>query len=262
MPTRQTVTLHHVITVFNLMFNIMDGGMRAVAKKKTESKEDIYFTMQLAWQKLSNYYANVTPKIGMLNLSAHSVDPFRKLQSFRKLDKPIDINPENETSYTTQYWVACLKYVENEYCVNQRCLSIIKPEAYRATISSPPQWLLDVAILPMIHMICPAMINNTWSQKVWLKWHPRDASAFSHLLTAARLYFNSMPELPQHWGQINPNHNDYHSYPTQISSTVSIQNITVWWRQQEGMNPTYANLSNMARDISSIILHSIRVEAR
>jgi len=32
----------------------------------------------------------------------------------------MDINPEDETSYTTQYQEAFLKYVENEYCAKHR----------------------------------------------------------------------------------------------------------------------------------------------
>jgi len=53
--------------------------------------------------------------MGMLLISAQILDPFQKLQSFKKWDKGMDINPEDETSYTTQYQVAFLKYVENEY---------------------------------------------------------------------------------------------------------------------------------------------------
>jgi hypothetical protein len=36
MSKRHTVTLHHVITVYNDMFDHMDGMMRALAKKKTQ----------------------------------------------------------------------------------------------------------------------------------------------------------------------------------------------------------------------------------
>jgi hypothetical protein len=35
------------------MFNQIDGVMRASAKKKTPLKEDLFFAMQLARQKLS-----------------------------------------------------------------------------------------------------------------------------------------------------------------------------------------------------------------
>jgi len=79
-----TVTLHHVITVHNDMFDHMDGVMRALAKKKTQWKEDLFFAVKCAEQKLSKYYTKVTPTTGMLLISAHILDPFRKLRSFRK----------------------------------------------------------------------------------------------------------------------------------------------------------------------------------
>jgi hypothetical protein len=126
MSKRHTITLHHVITVYNDMFDHMDGVMRALAKKKTQWKEDLFFTVKCARQKLSKYYTEVTPTTGMLLITAHILDPFRKLRSFRKLDKCMDINPEDETSYTTQYQEAFLKYVENEYCAKHRRLPVIK----------------------------------------------------------------------------------------------------------------------------------------
>jgi hypothetical protein len=79
----------------------MDGVMRALAKKKTPWKEDLFFAVMLARQKLSKYYAEVTFTTGMLLISTHILDPFRKLRSFRKWDKGMDINPEDETSYPT-----------------------------------------------------------------------------------------------------------------------------------------------------------------
>jgi len=48
-----TIILHHVITVYNDMFDHMDGVMRALAKKKTQWKEDLFFAMKFAQQKLS-----------------------------------------------------------------------------------------------------------------------------------------------------------------------------------------------------------------
>jgi hypothetical protein len=93
----------------------MDGVMQACAKKKNPWKEDLFFAVKLARQKLSKYYAEVTPTTGMNLISAHILDPFRKLRWFRKWDKGMNINPEDETPYTTQYQEAFLKYVENEY---------------------------------------------------------------------------------------------------------------------------------------------------
>jgi len=62
MSKRHTVTLHHVITVYNDMFDHMDGVMRALAKKKPQWKEDLFFAVKLAQQKLSKYYAEVTQR--------------------------------------------------------------------------------------------------------------------------------------------------------------------------------------------------------
>jgi len=90
---------------------------------------------------------------------------------------------------------------------------------------------------------------------------PGRSDRAARLLTAARLYLNSPPELPQNWGQIDPNLNDYHSDPTETSSTFWLPHITDWWRQQEETHSKYTNLSNVARDIFSIIPHSVGVEA-
>ena len=80
----------------------MDGVMRALAMKQTQWKEDLSFAVKLAWQKLSKYYAEVTPRTCMLPISANILDPFWNMRLFRKWDKRIDITPEDETSYTTQ----------------------------------------------------------------------------------------------------------------------------------------------------------------
>jgi hypothetical protein len=90
---RHRVTLHHVITVYSDMFDHMDGVMRPLAKKNTQWKEDLSLAVKLARQKLSKYYAEVTPTTGMLLSSAHILDPFRKLRLFRKWDMGMDINP-------------------------------------------------------------------------------------------------------------------------------------------------------------------------
>jgi len=115
MSKMHTVTLRHVITVYNNMFDHMDGVMRALAKNRTQWTEDLFFAVKLARQKLSKYYAQVTPTTDLVLISPYILDPFRKLRSFRKWDKGMDINPEDETSYTIQYQEAFLKYVENEY---------------------------------------------------------------------------------------------------------------------------------------------------
>jgi len=100
---RHTVTLHHVITVCNDMFNHMDGVMRALPMKKTQWKDDLYFTVMVARLKLSKYYVEVTPMMGMLRISALMLDPFWMLEAFTKWDKGMDINSEDTTFYTTKY---------------------------------------------------------------------------------------------------------------------------------------------------------------
>jgi len=91
------------------MFDHMDSVMQALAKKKTQWKEDLFFTVKLARQKLSNYYAEVTPSTDMLLILAHILNPFQKMRSCRKWDKGMDIPAEKETSNTTQYQDALLK---------------------------------------------------------------------------------------------------------------------------------------------------------
>jgi len=53
MSQRHKVTLHHVSTVYNDMFDHMDRIMRALAQMKTQWKEDLLYTIDLARQKLS-----------------------------------------------------------------------------------------------------------------------------------------------------------------------------------------------------------------
>jgi len=92
----------------------MDAITRALAKKKTQWMEDLYFAIKVARQKLSKYCTEVTPTTGLLLIAAHIHDPFRKLWSSRKWDKGMDINSGEETSYTTQYQEAILKHVETQ----------------------------------------------------------------------------------------------------------------------------------------------------
>jgi len=261
MSKRHTVTLHHVITVYNDMFDHMDGVMQALAKKKTQWKEDLFFAVKLARQTLSKYYAEVTPMTGMRLISAPILHPFRKLRSFRKLDKEMDINPEDETSYTTQFQEAFLKYVENEYCAKHRRAPVNKLETVpssnlvpSATASGSYQLSFDPYDLSSDdeEYLSPNIVPETT---------PGRSDRAAHLLTAARLYLNSPPEAPKNWGQINPNLNDYHSDPMEISSTFWIPDITNWWRQQEETHSKYADLSIVARDIFSIIPHGVGVEA-
>jgi phage gpG-like protein len=83
MSERHTVTLRQGITVYHDMFDHMDGVMRSLAKKMTQSKEDWFFAEKLACQKLSKHYSDVTPTTGKILISAYILDPIRMLGSFR-----------------------------------------------------------------------------------------------------------------------------------------------------------------------------------
>ena len=93
------------------------------------------------------------------------------------------------------------------------------------------------------------------------KLTPGCSDRAAHLLTSARLFLNSPPEAPKSWGQANPNRNEYHSDPNEISSTFWLPDITYWWHQREEPCSMYAGLSNVARNLFSIIPHGVRVEA-
>jgi len=78
MSKRHTVTLNHIITVYNDMFDHKDGFMRELAEKITQWKEDLFFAMEFARQKWSKDYTEVTPMTGMFLISPHILDPFHK----------------------------------------------------------------------------------------------------------------------------------------------------------------------------------------
>jgi len=261
MSKRHTVTLHRVITVYNDMFDHMDGVMRALAKKKTQWKEDLFFAVKLARQKLSKYYTEVTPTTGMLLISAHILDPFWKLRSFRKWDKGMDINPEDETSYTTLYQKAFLKYVENEYCAKHRRVPVNKFETVQNS-NFVPSAMASGSYQSFFDPYDSSSDDEEYfTPNNGAETTPGRSDCAARSLTAARLYLNSPPEAPKNWGQINPNLNDYHSDPMEVSSTFWIPDIINWSRQQEETHSKYADLSNVASNILSIIPHGVGVEA-
>jgi hypothetical protein len=199
MSKRHTVTLHHLITVYNDMFDHMDGVMRALAKNKKQWKEDLYFAVKCARQKLSKYYPEVTPTTGMLLITAHILDPFQKLRSFRKWHKGMDINPEDETSDTTQYQEAFLKYVENEYCAKHRRMLLIKSHnTLNNNLSSfemasrSGQCSYDPYDLSSDddEYLMPTNVSKTT---------PGRSNGAARLLTAARLYLNYWLTTTQYW---------------------------------------------------------------
>jgi len=161
----------------NYMFNHIHGVMWASGRRNTQGKEDLYFAGKFVWQKLAKYFGAVTPTTGMILLSLSILEPFCNLQWFRTWDKWMDINPEDETYYTTQNQEVFLNYMENAYCAEYTRLSIIKPKRIPSNNLFSPQWLRDLVNHLLIHMICAVMMQDTSHIKMWLKHHPDEAIA-------------------------------------------------------------------------------------
>jgi len=243
------------------MFDHIDGVMRPLAKKKPQWREHLFFAVQLPRQKLPKYDTEVTQTMGVLRIYAHILDLFRTLRSFGEWDMGMDINPVDEKSYTTQYQEAFLKYVQNEYCAKHRCVPVNKLESLPSSNVIPSamalgscQSLFDPYDLSSYdeEYLTPDNVAETT---------PGQSNCAARLMPSPRLYWNSPPEAPKNWGKIIPNLNDYHSDPMAISSTFWIPDITDWWGQQEETHSKYADLSNVARDIISIIPHAVGVVA-
>jgi len=223
---RHIISLDDSITVYNDMFDHMHGVMRGLAKKKTQLKESMFFTVKLAAQMMSKYYAEGTPMKRMFLISAHILDPFQMMRSFKKWVRGMDINPENETSYTTQYQETCLEYVENQYGAKHRQVLVTTLESVpssnfvpSATASGSGQasWnLYDLRSDDEAYLTSNNVAETT----------PGQCNFAACLLTAACLYLNSLHQRPKNWGQINPNLIDYNSNQMKINSTLRILDFT------------------------------------
>jgi len=207
MSSHDTVTLHHVINVYKDMFDHMYGVMRALPMKITQWNKDIWFAMKFTQQKLPKYYADDTPRTGLVHISAQTIDPFRKLWLFGKWGNGMTTNPEVKTSYTTQYQVAFLKCLENEYCAKHRPLPVIQPESVTYNNVFPS------AMASRSGQSSYDAYDLSSNDKEYLM--PKDVAEMTpgridyeaRVFTTPRLYLHSPPELPQNWGLINLNNN-------------------------------------------------------
>jgi len=151
--------------------------------------------------------------------------------------------------------------VENEYCAKHRRAPVNKLETV------PSSNLVPSTTASGSYQSSYDPYDLTSDDEEYLtpnnvpEMTPGRSNRAARILTTTRLYLNSPPEVPKHWGQIHPDLDDYHSDPMEISSTFWIPDITDWWRQQEETDSKYADLSNVAREIFSIIPHGVGVEA-
>jgi hypothetical protein len=95
-------------------------------------------------------------------------------------------------------------------------------------------------------MICPANDEEYLTPDTVAEMAPGRSDRAVRLLTAARLYMNSLSAAPMNWMEINPNFNDCHSNPMVLHSTLCIPDITDWWHPQEETHSKYAELCNVA----------------
>jgi len=87
--------------------------------------------------KLSKYFADVAPTMGVLLICSNHFNHFRKVRSLWNWDQGLVINPEDKTSHTTQYQEAFLKYVEKEYYAKHRLVQVDKPNSIPCNTLGP-----------------------------------------------------------------------------------------------------------------------------
>jgi len=144
----------------------------------------------------------------------------------------MDINSEDETSYSTLYLQAFLNYVENEYCAKHRQMYLIRHDHVLGSNLFPSpkasgfrQSSLDPYYLSHYD---EKYLTHKWVAETTPAWSDRT----SHLLTDLRLYSNSLPDAITIWGLVDRCLNDYHSDPMESSRTFGLPDITEWWGQQ------------------------------
>jgi hypothetical protein len=70
-------------------------------------------------------------------ISANIIHHFAMWRSFSNWDMGIDIDSEDETSYTMQYQEVFLNYVENEYCAEPKCLPSMQLQMHAKQLPVP-----------------------------------------------------------------------------------------------------------------------------
>jgi hypothetical protein len=81
----------------------------------------------------------------------------------------MDINPEDETSYTTQFQESFLKYVEDEYCSKHQRVPVNKLKTVLSSNLVPSGMVQGNIDHPVMHLICPVMMRNAYRLSMWLR---------------------------------------------------------------------------------------------
>jgi hypothetical protein len=140
----------------------------------------------------------------------------------------MDITPKHETSYTTQYQEAFLKYMGNEYCAKHRHVTVNNLESLQSTNPIPSAMASGACQSFCDPYYLSSDDEDYLTANNVVETTPKQSNCEAHLLTTARLYLNSLHDAPKNWGQINPNLNDYYSDLMESSRTFWIQDITDW----------------------------------
>jgi hypothetical protein len=131
----------------------------------------------------------------------------------------LDISPDDETSYTTQYQSAFLKCLEDEYCAKHRRVLVNTLEYL--PISTLIPFPVDSGFSDS--SFDPNELSSDHEKYLTPNDVPEMTPGLSDwaadLLTAAGNYLNPPCEEPTNWVQSNPNLYDYHSHPRDIKST-------------------------------------------
>jgi hypothetical protein len=132
----------------------------------------------------------------------------------------MDINPADETSHSTEYQEAFLKYEDNEYCAKHRCVPVNKPQSILSS-NCIPSATASGSCQSSSHLYDLSSDDEEYfrpNNEAEMTPGLRDCAA--NFLTAAQLYFNSPSEASKTWGQINSNLNDNHSDPMEFLSML------------------------------------------
>jgi len=156
--------------------------------------------VKLEQQKLSKYYAEVTPMTGMLAISTDILDPIQKLQSFGKWYKEININRKDETSHDTQHQDAFLKVVQNENCVKHLRMFIIKPDMVPGNNLFPSAKASGFGQSSFDPYEVSSDDKQYFTPQSMAEMTPWRSNCITYLWTAATLYLNLSPEEPKNWG--------------------------------------------------------------
>jgi len=141
MSKRHTVTSHHVITVYNAMFDHMYGLTPTEAKQKTPGMK----TWSLPWSSLDRSCPNIMLKwlhgqayFSYLHMSSILFGSCNHLDTGTR--KCISMSRTRHRVLHNTKWLFRSMWRINSVPNIDVCRSM-KTEAYQGAISSPPQWL-------------------------------------------------------------------------------------------------------------------------